>query len=146
MEETIYFYLLDAGFFVAALVFAGMFLAAVLSGNVLLGSAGIHVCRACRVDIKTKHRQHANHLLLSLAFAILSIEIKVRLGGFADRTPELFWTHLCFAVPFLVSLFLLRFKITGAKNLPLHKKIAHASIALFIGTAITGSMLFFNWW
>ncbi|MBI5005142.1 MAG: hypothetical protein HZC03_00855 [Candidatus Lloydbacteria bacterium] len=113
-------------------------------GKALLDSTHVCMCGACREYIKTAHRLYANDMLLSLAFAILFIEIKVRLGGFADRAPELFWTHLSFAVPFLCALLLLRFKITGTKNLSLHKKIAYTSIVLFIGTAITGSMLFFS--
>lgn len=134
--KSIYFSL-DVWFVVAALAFTGMFSMTILYGRALFKNNTNRM-------LKEVHRWHANCALVSLALAVLFIEIKVRLGGFADRAPELFWGHLCFSIPFLLSLLLLRFKITGKKNLLLHKKIAYASIALFLGTAVTGAKLFFN--
>ncbi|MBI5004853.1 MAG: hypothetical protein HZC04_01545 [Candidatus Lloydbacteria bacterium] len=145
MENVVLFNLLNFCFLIAAIVFTGMFGATIFSGKTMAGDDEMpESSRSCFKYWKQGHRQYANYTLLSLAAAVLFIEMKVRLGGFADRAPELFWAHLFFAIPFLCTLLLLRFKITGTKNLLLHKKIAHTSIALFIGTAITGSMLFFN--
>ena len=139
MLETVYL-LLNVLLLVAVVAFTGTFITAVSYGKELNGLVTLER----REFLLEEHRWHANGMLWSLFIAILSIEIKVRLGEFADRAPELFWAHLSFAIPLLLSLLLLRFKITGKKNLSLHKKSAYTSIALFIGTAITGSMLFFN--
>ena len=141
MEQI--FFLLDVGFLVAALVFTVMFLITIIHGRTLHND-DYRTSAVSYKNLKIAHFRHANGMLWSLALAIFFIETKVRLGGFADRSNGLIWTHLCFAVPMLLSLLILRFKITGTKNLSLHTKIAYASIYLFIGTAITGSMLFFN--
>lgn len=140
-----YFYLLNQGFFLAAIMFLAFFFLTVYDGKELFDK-GHGMSTEYREDVKKEHVWYANGMLWSLFFFVLLIEIKVRLGGFADRAPELFLAHLFFAIPFLCALLLSRFKVTGTKNRLLHKKIAYASIVLFIGTAITGSMLFFNWW
>lgn len=139
-----YFYLLDQGFFLTAFIFLALFFLTVYDGKELFDK-GHGMSTEYREDVKREHVWYADGMLWSLIFAVLFIEIKVRLGGFADRAPWLILTHLFFAIPFLCTLLLLRFKITGTKNLALHKKIAHISVALLVGTIITGSMLFFNW-
>lgn len=139
-----YFYLLDKGFFLAAFIFLVLFFLTVYNGKELFDK-GHGMSTEHREDVKREHVWCAGFTLWSLIFAVLFIEIKVRLGGFADRATWLILTHLFFAIPFLCALLLLRFKITGTKNLALHKKIAYTSIVLFVGTIITGSLLFFNW-
>ncbi|MBI2046385.1 MAG: hypothetical protein HYT28_03130 [Parcubacteria group bacterium] len=128
-------------FFLAAAVFVCFF--------VITVSYGVELRREDKdkerhVFLKKEHRWHANGMLWSLVFAVLPIEIIVKLGGFADRSPALFWTHISFVIPFACALLLARFKITGTKNLSLHVAIVRASIALFVCVAVTGSMLFFN--
>ena len=141
MEESIYLSLLDFGFLISALVFTGMFITTIAYGKEL----NKLITPERREFLLEEHSWHANGMLYGLFVAVLMIEIKVRLGGFADRPSGLLWKHLFFAIPFLFSLLLLRFKITGKKNLLLHKKIAQAAVFLFVGTVITGSFLFFNW-
>lgn len=126
-------------FLIAVVMFVCAFAATVMYG--------IDLCIDKNPDViffKTQHRRYANIILFSLIFAVLPIEIQIQLGGFNDRSPELFWAHIFFVVPFLCILLLVRFKITGTNNLLLHITLVKVVIVLFIGVAITGCMLFFN--
>jgi len=54
------------------------------------------------------------------------------------------WVHLGFVIPFAVIIILLKTKITGEKNRPLHKKLAYTAVWLFIPGLILGVYLLFK--
>lgn len=88
------------------------------------------------------HKQHANRTLYATGAAIILTELFVRLSGGAHYHSVFFWVHLFgFAVPFSVTLLILRYAITGQVSRVKHKYLAYACLILYVCTFTTGTVL-----
>jgi hypothetical protein len=85
----------------------------------------------------TKHRSWANLSFWSTIAAILATEFMVRLDGGATL-DALFVIHLTFASSFLAVFVLLRFWMTGLRQLNYHKIGGYTCFGLYAGTFVTG--------
>lgn len=86
------------------------------------------------------HRRAARAIWWSALIAVMITELFVRMNGGLQPSP-LFWIHLSCAVPFFVSLMLIRFWLNGLKHPALHRQLAYLCLVSFIGTIITGTIL-----
>ena len=88
------------------------------------------------------HRNYAHRVFWLALTAVVATEEFVRLNG-GVQNWRLFFVHLSFAFPFLVSLTLLRFWVTGVKDARKHKRLAYFCLSQFVGTLVTGIILIF---
>lgn len=83
------------------------------------------------------HKRYASAAFYLTLFGIALAEIMARLNKGAHY-PTLLWIHLCFAVPFLATLLVVRFGITGVQKALLHKYVAYSCLFMYAGTFFTG--------
>lgn len=86
------------------------------------------------------HKRVTNTAFWLALVAVVMTETFVRLRGGVEANA-LFWIHLCLAIPFLVTLAILRFWLTGLKKPTTHRKLGYLCMFLFGGTLITGLTL-----
>lgn len=96
--------------------------------------------REAHRKVITKHVQHAGWSVWVTLFAVGAIELLIRLSH-PSVMSRLFAVHLGFAVPFFVTLLVLRFYLTGLRNGSLHRVFAYSCLVAYSGALITGSML-----
>ncbi len=94
-------------------------------------------------DREAEHERSAKITCWVALVAIVITEIMVRFGGGLINKP-LFALHMCFAGPFVIILWLLRFKITGKGNRNLHRKLGYMCLGTFIVALVTGSILLYQ--
>lgn len=78
-----------------------------------------------------------------LLVAVGLTELFVRSQG-GLKANGLFPIHLFMAVPFFIGLTLLRCRLTGLRNPKAHAPLAYLTVALFIGTFVTGKIMLFT--
>lgn len=96
-----------------------------------------------------KHKRFATRTIWTILFAFVLTGTMVWLQGGSRplqdlRHGELFFTHLCFFITFLLTILTLRFWKTGIQAPLIHKPLAYLSLVLFVGTIGTGSILIFS--
>lgn len=82
------------------------------------------------------HRLFATMLLILTVAFVVMIEVGVRMRGGA-KTDALFWTHLCFAIPYFLLLVGMNFWFTGEKSQH-HALLGTISFILYGGMLATG--------
>ncbi len=82
------------------------------------------------------HKTYARCSLISTLILVILIELKVRMSGGA-HLDWLFIVHLCFAIPFLLSLVGLNYRFNGLRS-NYHARIAYTCLVLFVGALATG--------
>lgn len=90
----------------------------------------------------TGHRRYATTATVIAVVAVVATEIFIRLHGGANGGP-LFLIHLCFAIPFFLTLLTLRFYATGTRSPRVHRILAYSCCAAFVGALSTGAPLLF---
>jgi len=96
-------------------------------------------CTRAEADLSL-HRQWANRSFWLSLLAVLLTELTVRLQG-GVKNSDFLPIHLAFAVPFLVLLIMLRFWLTGVRSSMVHRWLAYACLAAYLGTFFTGFYL-----
>ena len=90
------------------------------------------------------HRRFANLSFWTTLAAVVTIELMVRQNGGATLSWQ-FGIHLAFAIPFMLILGLLRFRLTGLRNKVSHRKWAYGCFALAFVMLITGVPILWNY-
>ncbi|HMQ01996.1 MAG TPA: hypothetical protein PKD79_02930 [Candidatus Doudnabacteria bacterium] len=88
----------------------------------------------------SRHRTIATYALVLTVLLVLTIEVAIRVGTGPPR-GTLFMVHMLFAIPFFLSLLVLRFWVTGIRYHRAHKYFAYGCLATFVGTLFTGVWL-----
>lgn len=82
------------------------------------------------------HRTTARRTFFLMVGLILFIEGLVRFNG-GNAMSSLFFVHLTFAIPCFIGIIVLNFFLTGIRS-AYHARIAYTTLALFLGTVMTG--------
>jgi hypothetical protein len=91
---------------------------------------------------RTFHEINANASFEICFVSVVLTEIFVRLnGGVSPENKQLFWVHLGFALPLILSLATLRFWLTGIHSPRIHKWLGYLCLTSYIGTFLTGMIL-----
>ncbi len=122
-----------------------MFAGALLFLTAMLGRYDLkRVAENKRGKMLEEHRGWATITCIVAFGSVVFTEVLVRLQG-GIQSPWLFRIHLsCFAVPFAVSLILLRSWITGLRFPRLHGLLALLCCVAYVGTFATGITLLFK--
>lgn len=91
----------------------------------------------------TRHRKIMKSNVYKVLIVVLLAEALVQIVG-VRGLGLLFWVHLVFAVPFLLSFFALVFWITGFHAPSLHRILGYSCLVFFLGTTATGIPLLFR--
>lgn len=90
------------------------------------------------------HRAYMRLAVFTTIVGVLFVEGFIRLaGGYQANT--LFWVHLGFAVPFLLSLLTLAFWKNGLRSPAFHRKLGYFCLSSFVGVLLTGGILLFQY-
>lgn len=89
------------------------------------------------------HRALMKSNVYKVVLGVLLIEGFVRIVG-GDYSSGLFIIHLVFAVPFLISLLVLAFRLNGFRSPNTHRVLGYFCLAFFVGVLVTGVPLMFE--
>jgi hypothetical protein len=90
------------------------------------------------------HKKWTTFSVVGTLVAVGLTEAMVQFSIATDPRSTLFWVHMCFALPFLVLLLVLRFWMTGVHNVKVHRPMGIGVMALYGGTFLTGMTLLFS--
>lgn len=96
-----------------------------------------------RDKIVQRHRFVMRFTLWLVITGVALIEILIHTFPNIDRhiTSTLFKVHMTFAVPFLLLLIAIQWRLDGLKNPKWHRKLTYICLIAFAGTFVTGFFL-----
>lgn len=99
--------------------------------------------RGYHQTLQYQHHDLAKMFLLGVIAILIVAEFTVRVSEPIPR-GWLFYTHLSFAIPGLISLLFTYFKFNGIKYRHIHRRLVNLTLFLVVGMMVTGIPLFLD--
>ena len=123
-----------------SLVFALMFFCFATSCLMLAIYYGIETRKGMNSALRI-HQTMVNLFFVHLIFAVILVEIAVRINGGLWDTSPVFVTHMLLVTLSFAGFIRLRLFATGLMRRDIHAKLAYGTIAIFMLSLMTGFYL-----